>query len=558
MKAQFTSLLKKQLLEDFSFARGKKRVDVLGIFLSLFLAAAFIGVVAYVFSKFIPVYSSITYNHILDASARQFDILTVVYTAVLITGVFSAIRNINHSIFESDDIKILVCLPVNPAALLLTKLCGVYLRSLFTTVLIVLPVNVIFGIVSDAPLYYGFMTVIVCLILPLLNISIATIFALPAYYVKRLLGGKYVLSLILIVVFLGVIFWGYSAILSTLKLLLERREITLFFNNDTMTAIITTTKFLYPANLLANILLKRDMLFTTLTLLGVIISSSAIGFFIFKHLLSRAMQQQYQQSKTRFVYHHQRSKQHRTNVFFALVKKEFLSVLRVPSYAFQYFVVAIIMPLMVYFSLSLLISLVNNLIFINCTFELCIFVITIFSVLTNTFCATNISRDGKMFFYSKTLPFTHRQVVFSKLFFCGVVSTLSLLACAIMIGSLNYVSAGKAVFIFFVTLCLSFAQIAFATRMDFNHPHFSSENGGEIKESNSTISTIIVLGLIFAVIIGGISLFLSLFVKIKYPVIVGDLTTYLIVAFCAIVMLGGGIGYLLKGLGKKYYEGEDS
>ncbi|HKL94347.1 MAG TPA: hypothetical protein VJZ69_03595 [Clostridia bacterium] len=556
MKGQFSSLLKKQLLEEFSFIRRKKQVDVLGILLSLFLAVFFIGFVAYIFSKFIPVYSSITYNHIFDPSARQFEILAVVYSAVLITGIFSAVRNINLSIFESDDVKILVYLPVKPTSLLLTKLIGVYMRSLFTTVLIVLPVNIIFGIVSDAPLYYGVMTVVVCLILPLLNIFIATILSLPAYYIKRILGGKYLLTMILIALLLGVIFWGYSGILSSVKSLFEQREIRLFFNNDTMTAIINATKFLYPANLVANILLKRDMLFSTFVLIGIIVLSSAIGFLIVKYLLSRAMQQHYQRSVTRFVYHkRQRNKRH-TNVFFALVNKEFLSVLRVPSYAFQYFVMAIIMPLMVYFSLSLLISLVQNLMFIDCSFELCIFVITIFSVLTNTFCATNISRDGKMFFYSKTLPYSHRQMVFSKLFFCGVVSVISLLACSIMIGALDYVSAGKAVFTFFVTLCLSFAQIAFATRMDFNHPHFSIEDGGEIKESNSTISTIIVLGLIFAVIIGGLSLFLSLFIKLKYPGYLGNLTTYLIVAFCAIVMLGSGIGYLLKGLGKKYYEGE--
>ena len=557
MKGHFLTLMKKQLFEDFAFTKRKKRIDILGIFLSLFLAAFFVGVVGYVFSKFIPVYSSINFNHIYDPNAREFEILTVVYSAVLLTGVLSAIRNINNSIFESDDIKVLVYLPIKPAALLATKLVGAYIKSLITTVLIVVPVNITFAVVSGAPFYYGFMTIIICLILPLLNIAFATIFALPAYYLKRILGSQYLITLILLVALLAVIFWAYSAILTTLKTLLENRDLTLFFNHDNMSAIITTTKFLFPANLVANILLRRDLLFSSIILIGIIAISSGIGFIFVKVLLSNAMQQRYQ-SNIRFVYHKRERQARKSNIFFALSRKEFLSVLRVPSYAFQYFAMAIIMPLMVYFSLSLLVSLVKNLMFIDCSFELCIFVIIIFSVLTNTFCATNISRDGQMFFVSKTLPFTHRQIVFTKIFFCAIVSVISLLACAILVSILGYVSAWQAVFIFFVTLCLSFAQIAFATRLDFNHPHFSSEEDGEIKESNSTISTIIVLGLLFAVIIGGLSLFLSLFLKLKYIDFVGNLPTYFIVGFCAIIMLGSGIYYLLRGLDKKYYEEEQT
>jgi ABC-2 type transport system permease protein len=554
MRGNTSALIKKELSHEFYFLRAKKRPDILGIVLSLFLAAIFVGAVAFMFYKFIPVYTAVPYNFVVDKTARQYEILTVVYTAVLLTGVISAVRNINNGLFENEDIKVLVYLPVKPAALLFSKLIGAYLKSLFTTIVIVVPVNITFGIIVGSPYHYGLMTALICLLLPLINISLATVFALPAYYIKRLLGGHYLISLLLLVAVLSGLLYAYSTILTSLKYMLENRELSMFFNHEIMTLIITAVKYMYPANLVADMLLARNMLFSGLMLLGIIVAAVLLGLLISRALLIGAMQQRFQ-SGIRFVYRKKRHSKKSASVFAALLKKEFVSVFRSQSYAFQYFATAIIMPLMVYFSLSLLISLVKNLVFVDCSFELCVFVIMIFAVLTNTFCATNISREGNMFYAAKCMPVTHRQIVFAKLLFCSVVSTVSLAACAVMIGLLGYVLAWQAVVIFFVTLCVSLGQIAFATRMDFNRPHFSNADDGEIRESNSTVSTMIVLGLLFAIAIGGLSLYLSLFLKLRNSAF-GSAVSYLIVSLCALAALGLGIFYLLYGLKKKYYNHE--
>lgn len=556
MQSNFIPLVKKQIIEEFHFLRQKKRPDILGVVLSLSLAAVFIFAVIFIFRKFIPIYTAVPFDHIYDIESRKFEILTVVYSFVLIAGIFSGVRNINNSIFESEDLKIIVYLPVKPTSFLFAKIIGAYLKSLFTTALIVLPVNLTFGIVSNTGLHFVFSTVAVCLFLPLLNISIATIIALPAYFIKRLLGGKYFVMLILLVALLGFLLWGYSAILNAIKSLLENKEFSLFFNRENMQIIINVTKYLYPSNLLANVLLKRTLLFSSLILLSILAVTTLISFFIAKFLLNGAMIKRFEGSDL-FVYH-KNTKSKKRSVFFALVRKEYLNVLRVPGYAFQYFATALIMPLMVYISLSLTVSLANNLLFVNSSFELCLFVIMAFNVLTNTFCATNISREGPMFYASKTMPFNHRQIVFSKLFFSSLVAVFSLVSCVIMVASLGYATPLQSLFIFFVTLCLSLAQIAFATRMDFNRPHFSTDTSGEIKESNSTVSTIIVLGLLFSLFTGALTLYLSMFFELKLLPLWSDLITYLIVGVCAVVMLALGIVFLLKNLSKKYYLAEKS
>lgn len=219
---------------------------------------------------------------------------------------------------------------------------------------------------------------------------------------------------------------------------------------------------------------------------------------------------------------------------------------------FSYFSVAVIMPMMVYFCMSVGASLVVKLIGVNCNVELAIFLTLLFGSLTNVFCTTNISRDGAMFYSVKAMPVSYKSVFFSKVFLCMVVTAFSQAISALLLFATGYLSLWIALFLFAAGMLCSFAQICFATRSDFNHAKFSTEEDGEIKVSGNTVSTIIVLGMLASFLIGGAVLLIRMLFTLRGWN--GEYITYLIVGVVSLCAAALAYYYLVRKLGKKYYE----
>ena len=160
-----------------------------------------------------------------------------------------------------------------------------------------------------------------------------------------------------------------------------------------------------------------------------------------------------------------------------------------------------------------------------------------------------------MFYSVKALPVSCERVFLSKIFFCMIVSIISQVISAVVLGATGYVSWGVAAFIFAIGTVFSFAQICFATRYDFNHARFSSEEDGEIKESGSTVSTIIVLGMLFAFLIGGVVLIARILLALRLDEAASfGYLTYIIVSVITVVVAVLSFVYLIANIKKKYYE----
>ncbi|MEG2541190.1 MAG: hypothetical protein RSB59_05425, partial [Clostridia bacterium] len=520
----FWLLLKKQLKDQFVFLqKDKKNIDIFGLILSILLVVGIILIVVYVLQNLAGMYVEIKVDRVVDKQARAMELLVFVNAIILIVNVFSGVKNINFSLFQSDDLRIFVYMPIKPAVLYLSKMLSVYIKQFVLAVLTIVPIYVTIGTIVDFGWnFYAQMTLITFL-LPLLSLSIGSMLAFPVYYIQKLFQSKYVLLLIVTTAVVGIISWGYSSVLVFVKDLLTTGDIKFFFNAEMMEKIGNLTANLYPVNFVANMLVGKDVGINLLIIMSIVAVSMGLGLLISRFLLVPTAQGIIG-GKNRKVFESRHSAKSR-GVTLSLMRKEFLQVLRTPSYAFQYFSTALIMPLLVYFCISIFAPLVRTLVFVNCDLELSIFLIVMFGVLTNTFCATNISRDGEIFFIAKTMPIGHRRIVLAKILFCFAISATSIVLSCAVITVLGYVSVSQCFFVMFVTLLISIAQICFATRKDFNHPRFSSEEDCEIKESNSTISLMIILGLVVSFAIGAVTLYSGLVLKVSRGVAYGEMVS---------------------------------
>jgi ABC-2 type transport system permease protein len=542
-------LMKKQFREWFSFLRkGRKNLDVLGLLTTILLAAVVIWVIIQVFAVFVRTYTKVSFP-----GNRDDEILTIAYSLVLIFNIFSGLKKIDSSITSGDDLEILVGLPIKSQTLFLSKLTGIFIQQIFNSFLFIFPLNLTFGIITAQGSDFILLSIFVCLILPLISIIISAFLAIPYHYLVKYLKSKFLFLTILFAALISLAFFVYAQILKLIKSLLETGAIKFVFDAKRINYIRNLCKWLFPGRILSEISLGEQVWLNLLILLGLVGSIGVLAFISIRRLFVRVTQGKLENS--RFIF--QRTKKQKEQpVIRALVRKEFINVLRTPNYSFQYFAVTLTVPLMVYTSITLTSSLVTKSIGLNLNFELTFFIIIIFSVLTNTFCATNISRDGNMFRVLKTLPISHQQIILAKIIFSALVSLISISLTVVIMALYRYVLWWEAIVIFLTTTLISLSEIFFATRKDLNKPRFPKKQN-EITESNNTVSLITVLGLLFSLVIGGLTLLSRILTTFRVGFEFGSGMALLIVLAVSLLLFALSLLYLCSGLKKKYYSLEE-
>ena len=523
--------------------------DFLGFLLRVVLVGAIVALFVIFFGRFIDVYLAVKTGGQTDRAARALEILTILYTAIVLGLVIGGVGQLGRELFSADDMKIYSAMPINARTLFLARLISFYRGQFVIALVCVVTVNATFAWKVGVTIAFWGLSVATCFILPLITMGIAALLVPLFQILKRFVRERYVVLFLVVTALLGVAIFLYSIILDGVKQLLLGDSLKYFFNENVMNTIGTLCDYLYPARWLANILTGVDELSSWIGIAAVCVVSLFASMLIIRRILTRALQARNQSTTAAFRhgYLHDRGTK-----LGALLKKEFLHIFRTPSYMFSYFSVALIMPLMVYFCMDVGASLVLNLVGIDCNLELALFLTVLFAALTNVFCATNISRDGEMFYAVKAMPVSYKTVILSKLFLCLIVTLISQVATSVLLFAAGMVSLPDALFIGVIGLLFSLADIAVATRYDFNHAKFSTEDDGEIKESSGTVSMVIIVGMLFSFLVGGLVFALKIFSQLGgYEI--GYLSYVLSAALCALTLFLA-LFYLLFRLKRKYYE----
>lgn len=549
----FGVLLKKQFQEWLYFfkKRGKK-LDWLGLITSVILTVLLVTVFLLVFITFIRTYTKVSYQSdgFLE---RQHEILTITYSLILFFNIISGVRSIENNISSAVDLEVLIGLPIGSQTLFLSKIVGIFLNQLFNSLLFILPINLVFGILTEQSLYYILVSLLICLIVPVLSLIIAAFLAIPYHYFLRFIKSRFVLLTSLFTILIVGAFMVYSWILKVIQGLLETGEIKFIFDMKRIRLIKTLVSYLYPGNLLSGILLRKNAWGALLIILAFIGIVGTGAYFLIKKFFLRITQGKLESSRNVFK---RKRKYREKGLILTLMNKEFVNVLRTPNYSFQYFAVTLTVPLMVYTTMSLTASLITKAIGLQLDFELAFFIIIMFNLLTNTFCATNISRDGRMFQVLKTLPIGHREIILSKVLFSALVSFASIFFTVLVMIVAGYITVFEGLIIFITTALLSLSVIFFATRKDLNRPRFPTGRNQEIKEETGTVSLIVFMGLLSSLVIGALILFARILVTFRRSEAFGTHLATVSVVLLSLLIFGLSLFYLFFGLKKKYYETE--
>lgn len=507
-------LLKKQFNEKLSFfSRDRKKPDVLGAALALILVAFLIYALVETFSMFVEKYCAVRMNNVLDVQARQFEIMTALYEIVIVVGVLSSVNKLYYSVFESGDRDAFSVLPIKPTTIFASKLLSVYIGQVLIALCVTVSLIAVFASVTKQSAYFVVMSIVAGFGMPVFSIMVASVLCLPYFYLKKYLQNRYILLMAVVTLVIGGCFWLYSEVLGVLESLMATGAIKFVFSEKVMLSIINTTKYLAPSNFIARFVLGIEPMKNLAVFFGTVALSGVVGGLFIFMLFEKAVR--LRAEATGRVLLTYKTIRPLKSVRRSLVIREFSTILYTPEYAVQYFSLSAVLPLMVYCCVKLGENVLSSVVMAVDGFELALFVVMLFASLTNTFCATNISRDGKAFCAQKTMPIAFSDIIKSKIEVSSLIYFFSILLSVTVIWVASFVSFAEGCFILFVALLSGIGQICFATRKDLNNPHFTADEDGVLRNGNKNVSLTIAIGLFYALVLGGVSLCVSILNQLK-------------------------------------------
>ena len=542
---KFLILFKHELKMQFPLKPQKgKKVDILGSLLSVLMVILIAAVFVILLSTVVSNYVLVKVNKVADPLLRTKELLNLCYSGVLVALVMAGLENMRKTLMEKKYKTLFLRLPVKHQTIFASKLATILISNYILALVLIVTINTIFFVSVDLPATFWLMTFFVWLFMPMAAFLIATVLLVPYIKMIDFISNKYTLMFVSITAIIMGAFLVYSGFLEVVQVLLETGSIKFLFNEKFITTLQTLAKWTYPANCFADIALGTNLLVSYAVAIGVAIVAVFFVYFVSKSLFYATL---YKNENRR---HGGKKKVQRAvlSPLTTLMKKEFICIFREPKNLFSYFAIAASMPVMVYCCYTLFESLIANTIGMQVNFPLATLIVLIFSILTNTFCATNITRDGAAAIKVKMYPVKASTILLAKVLLCGIVSSLAIVISLIVLASSTTLAAGDAIVCAIIAIAFSTAQIFIATRMDLNGAKLSSSLQEMQSASNRTIAKVVTLGIVLALVAGILSVMSYIFSignSIDFIARLGLTKThaYVLPAIISVIYLGSAIAY---------------
>ena len=533
---------------------GKRVVKGLGIVFSLVIYALLVTGIYFLAALFI------------ERSDMPFEFLVLAMTFVIVLTTLVAIGNVVKNLYMSGDNELLLRFPVSGKEILISKSIYCFIHNVVINLLLFVPVCVIYGVVTSAPVGYYFVAIAVILLAIPLPYAIANLLAIPVMMVMNLVKNQFLLVLIfLIAAICGVFILYMTALGGVLDYM--RDESAGMFSESVMEMYRNITCAAYTfrryALLLGGWFVGHSALEAGLSFLFIFLITAALGvgaYFVTTRTYYKIILTGIETEKASFK---KNIPNITRSVFGTLLHREFFLILRSFNYSFQYLAMAFAAPVMVYYCNDLAATMGRNTLGAAIVPGLTLMVIVIFSSIIVSFAATSISREGNAFYHTKIIPVSYTTQVLAKLLLYGAVGTASVVLSTVVVAAafssgdglemLNSLDIGC---IFIISEMLTLALTCLAIAADVKSPTFNVSGDGEMVSANKNMVLALVVGMAIAALFGVFTMVFSFL-----PLTIGDATIipigernniYAILGVLSALILAGSVAALFVGLEKRY------
>lgn len=492
----------------------------------------------------------------------EFLVLATVFTLCVTTIV--SIGNVVKNLYMSGDNELLLRFPVSGKEILLAKSIYCFVHNAVINFMVMLPVHIIFGIVTSAPVGYYFVSLAVILLTIPLPYAIANLLAIPVMMIMNLVKNQFLLVLILLIAAICGVFILYMTALSGV-LDYMRDESAGMFSPAVMNKLRDIAGAAYPFKWYALLLAGWQFGYSStevgLSFLYIFLITAALsvgGYFVTTRMYYKIILTGVETEKVSFQ---KKIPNVKRTVFGTLIHREFFLILRSFNYSFQYLAMAVAAPVMVYYCNDLAATMGQNTVGAAIVPGLTLLVIIIFVSIIVSFASTSISREGNAFYHTKIIPVSYTQQILAKLFMYAVVGTASVvLSCIVVAAAFGTDKAGNLLTsldigcIFIISEMIVLALTCLAIAADVKSPTFNVVGDGEMVSANKNMVLSLIVGILVAALFGVFTMVFSFM-----PLAIGTITIvdsmgdiYAILSAISVLILAGSVAALFVNLEKRY------
>ncbi|MDP9751997.1 putative ABC transporter permease subunit [Thermoanaerobacter pentosaceus] len=479
--------------------------------------------------------------------------VTVLLLAQLLTLVFGFFWTISVFYF-SDDINILLPLPIQPYKIVLSKYSIILLNEYVTLAFLMLPAIFIYGIGTHAGILYYLVSFIVFIFTPIIPLSIAAIASVLIMRFVNLKRKKDLYTVIVSILAL-IFFFAIQFFINRIPQNGEQQAIENFILQNANLAKMISRSFplaLWGAVSMTNYNTLSGFLNLLMFIAVSIIFTAVLAVSAQKMYLKAVISGQEVEAKRKEV--SLKKEIVRSSLLKALLLREWKLFIRVPVYAMNVLSVAIIIPFV------FLVSFVGN---PQIGFEMAIkytsapdgwfwvsMIGLFFSLFvgSNSLSSTSFSREGKMFYISKLMPVDPAIQLKAKWIF-GIIITIVIILPTYVLGWYLFKIHLLSMVILIVLMLIGISAVNILSLLiDAMKPSFEWENPQKAMKGNLNVLLSLILTTILIVCIVGIVLLLK-------KLYVSEIIITLIIGIL-LILLNLGVYLLAKSAVKKLYKGE--
>ena len=433
-------------------------------------------------------------------------LVAIVLLATQGISLFFAIGNIINTLYLCKDNEMLICLPVTPNQLFISKVLLIYLRELAVNALISIPLFITLGFLGGLGVSFYLSIPLLVLLLPIFPIVLASFISVPLMGVIRFLKKHVVLSILCILGLVAACLWGYisfiGAFAGNFNIANQQLETVRKINQ----VITSVGKHVIVYAQLSKAMLSFSQWFWYPLFLLIcgsfsILTVLAIRPLYFKIAMSSLENTIKAKEKKRPL--------KKSSPFVSLIKKETLCIFRSPTDIFEYFLFTLLMPFIVFSYDQRLKTITVNQAGTNMIAGAHVMVVAILAMLSNIVSASAISRDGGNFYNSKIVPVNYYAQIFAKLVFNAIFTCGALFVTMFVSFFTEGAVWWQVVLGTVAVMFASIGHIAWSIDMDIKDPTINLQGDEASSITSRSTPKSVAFGLVIGFILGIIIILMS-------------------------------------------------
>jgi len=498
--------------------RGKTPIKTaIKLIILLSLSAALLG-------GFVAVYYFLANQFIAEPGSSvdlRSEFLIFTLTAFMVLQTLFLIPLLIKVLDLNNDRELLLKLPVSSRQIFISKIIVAYFYELIFTAVILFPILLAYGLAVNMSVGFYLLIPVILLFVPVLPFFIATLVMFPIMKIVQFLRSRSHFTTLLYLAGLVLFIIAYMSVINGLVFAIADEGFKAILENNAG-GIKNVAKFLYPSVFLAN-MIGTSTVTAFINFVGIALVSIALIVITF-FIAGAQYKKIYMNERGMYTKNARKTSTKLGSANSAVVKKDMKNIFRSSNYTFQFLLIVVVTPLLVYFCHRVAgysvyqafkgVGLVDRA--QDMIFGVSMFVIMLLIPLASSFAASNITREGHNIYHTKLIPVSYRKQLFIKAVIVFVPIVLSvLLSCGLTM--LQYkitetdvirgLSITEALTIFSVAVFMSIGYICFGTYLDLKRPLCNQIGSGELVKSTASINSIMLIGVVTGVFFGVLGMF---------------------------------------------------